>query len=170
MKKQQDHELFSQQLKTLWVVETMLIDYLPVLIERANNPGLGNVLALHFAETKQHKVAIEAICKQLNFYEKPGGFEQDIKTILDNGDKKIDAGEDAGSADEAIISTAIEIEEYEIMVYEQAAILASLLGLQWISNRLYQTWEEEKQSYTKLQFLKARLVEQTAEIGQGQQA
>ena len=36
----------------------------------------------------------------------------------------------------------------------------------WIAKRLYLTREEEQQSYTKLQFLKAQLIEQTAEIGE----
>lgn len=166
MKEEQNHDLFSQQLKTLWTVETMLVEYLPLLLERANNPGLTKTLALHFAETKQHKVTIEAICKQLDIYPRQGGYVDDIKKIIDSSEEKTGEFQEMGTGDDAIISTAIEIEEYEIMVYEQAAIHAALLNHQWIAKRLYLTREEEKQSYNKLQFLKTQLVEQTAEIGQ----
>ena len=166
MKNQQDHDVFSQQLKTLWTIESILVGYIPLLIERADNLDLKKSLALHFAETTRHKVAIEAICKQLNIYAKQGGAEAELKTILDNGEKKITAEQEATSIDAAIISGAAEIEQYEIAIYEQAAGLADKLGYKWIANRLYLTREEEKQSYTKLKFLEAQLVDHRAEIGQ----
>ena len=40
MKNQQDHDVFSQQLKTLWTIESILVGYIPLLIERADNLGL----------------------------------------------------------------------------------------------------------------------------------
>lgn len=44
MKNQQDHDVFSQQLKTLWTIESILVGYIPLLIERADNLGLKKVL------------------------------------------------------------------------------------------------------------------------------
>jgi ferritin-like metal-binding protein YciE len=163
MESQTDMDLFTQQLKSLWKLEELLIDNLPELIERATHPGLQKILAFHYAETSQHKVAIEAICKQLSIYPRVGGFDADIKKILKMTEDKMN-GEDA-QADAPIISGAIEIEEYEMAVYEQAAKLAKVLGFEGISKRLLLTYEEERQSYAKLKFLERTLVEKTAEIG-----
>src|SRR5215204_3668068 len=163
MEPQTDQDLFTQQLKSLWKLEALLIDNMPELIERATNLGLQKTLAFHYAETRQHKVAIEAICKQLSIYPKVGGYDNEIRKILKLGNDRMNGN--GQSVDALIISVAIEIEEYEMTVYEQAALLARMLEYEGISRRLFLTYEEERQSYAKLKFLESTLVEETAEIG-----
>ena len=58
-------DLFYHELQVLWSAETMLTEAMPRMIEKAKNEGLKNMLRLHLAETDQHKVALEAICKML---------------------------------------------------------------------------------------------------------
>ena len=159
-------ELFSQQLKSLWVIESILVEWMPEMIEKAETPGLKQILAFHFAETRQHKVAIEAICKQLEFYPSLGGYNEDINKILNDAEKKMNTGNATDKINSIIISSAIKIEEYEMMVYEQTAKLARELGFAGISKRLFLTFEEERQSFTKLKFLESQLVNERAAIGQ----
>jgi len=159
-------ELFSHQLKSLWVIESILIESMPEMIEKAETPGLTKTLAFHFAETKLHKVAIEAICKQLDIYPKQGGYDEDINKLLNDAEEGMNAGSANNKIDSIIISSAVKIEEYEMIVYEQTAKLARELGFEGISKRLFLTFEEERQSLTKLKFLESQLVDERAKIGQ----
>ncbi len=159
-------DLFSQQLKSLWIIESILVESMPEMIEKAKHLGLKKTLALHFAETIQHKVAIEAICKQLDIYPKQGGYEEDINNIVNDAEERINNGSTKGKIDEIIIASAIKIEEYEMIIYEQTARLAKELGFEGIPKRLFLTFEEERQSLTKLKFLANQLVNDRAEIGE----
>src|SRR5215204_3399195 len=163
METRTDQDIFTQQLKSLWKLEMLLIDAMPEMIERATNLGLKKTLAFHYAETKQHKAAIEAICKQLSIYPKVGGYDHDLKKILKITEARMN--ENGQNVDDVIISGAIEVEKYEMTVYDQAAKLARMLGYEGISRRLYMTYEEERQSSAKLKFLESTFVEETAEIG-----
>ena len=159
-------ELFAQQLKSLWVIESILVESMPEMIEKAEILGLKKTLALHYAETTQHKVAIEAICKQLGVYPKQEGYDKDINNLLNDAEQKMNAANPNGKINRILISAAIKIEEYEIAVYEQTAKLAKELGFVGISKRLFSTFEEEKQSLTKLRFLENHLINKRSEIGQ----
>ena len=166
MKTQIKKDLFSQHLKSLWFIESILIESMPDMIEKAEHLGLKKSLALHFAETQQHKVAIEAICKQLDIYPKQGGFDENINKILNEGEEKMNDAGVNGKINIIIISSAIEIEQYEMEVYQQTADLAKELGFEGISKRLFLTFEEERQSLAKLRFLESQLVNERAAIGQ----
>jgi len=57
---------FSEQLLSLWSVENMLVEKMPSMMDKASDFGLKKSLALHFEETRQHRTAIQLICKQLD--------------------------------------------------------------------------------------------------------
>jgi len=159
-------ELLAQQLKSLWVIESILVESMPEMIEKAGTLGLKKTLALHYAETTQHKVAIEATCKQLGVDPKQGAYDEDINNLLNDAEQKMNAPDAKDKIDRILISAAIKIEEYEMAVYEQTAKLAKELGFVGISKRLLLTFEEERQSLTKLRFLETHLINERAEIGQ----
>jgi len=153
-------EKFQQQLQSLSAIENMLVEAMPQMIERSDNFGLKKSLALHFAETQQHKTAIDAICKQLDFQLNPDVRDRELDKILEQGKNAMSDQSDGNQLDAAIIAGALEIEQYELSAYESAAEMARLLGYEGIAQRLYLTFEEERQASTKLKFLESQLRKQ----------
>lgn len=156
---------FQQQLQTLWSIESILVEAMPRMVEKASNFGLQKILAMHFAETRQHKVAIEAICKGVDIDPKGGEPDAHLQNILQMGEQAM-IGKSAGNdLDAAIIAAAQDIEQYEITAYGSAGDAAKELGYKGIAGRLFLTMEEERQSETKLKFLEKSLFSERAEIG-----
>ena len=141
-------KLFQLEIKELWSAEKMLTDAMPLMIQKVTHPALKMSLAFHLAETDQHKVALELICKQLGF-EYEGNENAKMKTILEEGQKSLDEN----GTDESIIQSARKIEHYEIAAYRSVAHYADLMGYNGVSSRLRLTLEEEQQADGKLNFL-----------------
>lgn len=156
---------FHQQLQSLWSIETMLVEAMPRMIQKASNFGLQKSLAMHFEETRQHKVAIEAICKGLDLDPKGGEPNGGLQNILLLGEQAMMYKSAGDELDAAIISNAQDIEQYEMAAYEPAGKAAKELGYVGIAGRLFRSFEEERQSDTKLKFLEKSLFSERAEIG-----
>lgn len=155
---------FERDLQALWSAEKMLTEAMPLMIKRATNLGLRKNLALHLAETDQHKVAIEGICRQMG-YEYKGDENEELKNLLSEGHQAMLSQITTDGMDEAIINSAIKIEHYEIERYEAVAATAKALGYEGVAARLALTLEEERQADVKLNFLDKILVQQTSEAG-----
>jgi ferritin-like metal-binding protein YciE len=150
-------DLFFHEIQVLWSAEKMLVEAMPEMIERASNEGLKNMLALHHAETQQHQVALEAICKQLGI-DPAGDFNPGIRGILEEGHKVMAKDATPEGMDAALIAGAQKVEHYEISGYGSAAHYAEMLGYIAIAQRLRLTLEEEQQADTKLNYLAKTLV------------
>jgi ferritin-like metal-binding protein YciE len=150
-------DLFYHEIQVLWSAEKMLVEAMPSMIERARNEGLKNLLALHHAETQQHKTALEAICKQLEI-DPEGDFNPGMKGVLEEGNKVMAKEATDEAMDAALIAGAQKVEHYEISGYGSAAHYAEMLGYEGIAQRLRLTLEEEQQADTKLNFLAKNLI------------
>jgi ferritin-like metal-binding protein YciE len=150
-------QLFFHELQVLWSAESMLVEAMPKMIERARNEGLKNSLALHLAETDQHKVALESICRQLNI-DPRGDFNPGMKGILEEGNMVMAKDATDEAMDATIIAGAQKVEHYEISGYGSAACYAEMLGYDAIASRLRLTLEEEQQADTKLNALAKNLI------------
>jgi len=150
-------DLFYHELQVLWSAEAMLVDAMPEMIDRAKNEGLKQMLALHHAETQQHKAALEGICKQLGI-DPQGDFNPAIRGIIEEGNKVMAKDATDEAMDAAIIAGAQKVEHYEISGYGSAACYSEMLGYEGITQRLRLTLEEEQQADTKLNFLAKHLI------------
>ena len=150
-------DLFRHEIQVLWSAEAMLMDAMPRMIDRAKNEGLKNLLRYHLAETDQHKVALEAICKTLGI-EPQGDFNPGMKGILEEGEMVMAKDATDEGMDAALIAGAQKVEHYEISGYGSAAHYAEMLGYEGISKRLRLTLEEEQQADTKLNFLAKNII------------
>ena len=157
---------FTIQLQRLWSIESQLVEAMPRMVEKTSALGLEKNLAMHFEETRQHKVAIEAICKQLDIDAKAGEPDAGLQHILQQGEQTMMQKAQGDEIDTAIIEAALQIEQYEMEAYQPVGEMAASLGYIGIAQRLMLTFEEERQSNTKLQFLYKSLFTQTADIGQ----
>ena len=167
METEKKREDFTVKLQSLWSIESMLVEAMPRIIQKATNLGLQKSLAHHFAETDQHKVAIEGICKQLEIDPRAGEPDATLRNILMEGENEIIDMEMGEEMVAAIIFSAQQIEAYEISVYGPAAHTADALGYTAFAKRLRLTLEEEQQADNKLKFLESSLLEDRAYIGQG---
>lgn len=150
-------ELFYHELQVLWSAESMLIEAMPKMIAKAKTFGLKKLLELHLAETDQHKVALEAICKQLSL-DPTGDPNPGMKGILEEGDMVMHKDATDEAMDAALIAGAQKVEHYEISGYGSAAYYAEMLGYEGIAKRLRLTLAEEQDADTKLNFLAKNLV------------
>jgi ferritin-like metal-binding protein YciE len=154
-------QLFYHEIQVLWSAEKMLTEAMPKMIERAKHFGLKKNLSLHLAETDQHKVALELICKQLNI-DPEGDFNPGMKGILEEGEKVMAKDATDEAMDAALIAGAQKVEHYEISGYGTAAYLAEMLGLEGIAKRLRLTLAEEQDADTKLNFLAKEIINKRA--------
>ncbi len=150
-------QLFYHEIQVLWSAEKMLTEAMPKMIERAKNLGLKKNLAMHLAETDQHKVALEGICKQLGINPE-GDFNPGMKGILEEGEKVMAKDATDEAMDAALIAGAQKVEHYEISGYGSAAYYAEMLGYEGIAQRLRLTLAEEQDADTKLNFLAKEII------------
>jgi ferritin-like metal-binding protein YciE len=150
-------DLFYHELQVLWSAENMLVEIMPDMIEKAKNEGLKNLLAMHHAETREHKTALEYICRQLDI-DPQGDFNPGMKGILEEGNKVMAKDSTDEAMDAALIAGAQKVEHYEISGYGTAAHYAEMLGYESIAQRLRLTLAEEQDADTKLNFLAKSLI------------
>lgn len=155
-------DLFFHELQVLWSAESLLVEAMPKMIERAKNQGLKLLLGQHLAETKQHQTALEMICRELNIDPK-GDFNPGMKGILEEGNMAMAKDATDEAMDATLIAGAQKVEHYEISGYGTAGYLATTLGYEGIAARLYLTLAEEQDADTKLNFLAKDLVNPRAQ-------
>jgi ferritin-like metal-binding protein YciE len=154
-------ELFYHELQVLWSAENLLVEMMPQMIEKAKNEGLKNLIAMHHAETQQHKTALEFICRELGI-DPQGDFNPGIKGILEEGNKVMAKDATDEAMDAALIAGAQKVEHYEISGYGTAACYAEMLGYEGFAQRLRLTLAEEQDADTKLNFLAKSLINPNA--------
>ncbi|RYD55038.1 MAG: DUF892 family protein [Sphingobacteriales bacterium] len=150
-------QLFYHEIQVLWSAEKMLTEAMPKMIEKATHEGLKKNLAMHLAETDQHKVALEAICKQLGI-DPEGDFNPGMQGILAEGEKVMAKDATPEAMDATLIAGAQKVEHYEISGYGSAAYYAEMLGYEGIAKRLRLTLAEEQDADTKLNFLAKEII------------
>jgi ferritin-like metal-binding protein YciE len=142
-------EKLADKLQSLWSVENQLVTAIPPMYAKATDFGLNKVLSYHFAETLQHRTAVESICKQLEINPQ-GDVDEHLATILSENELMLSDGD---NINELIILGALRVEQYEISAYQSAADEAMRARLSTLARRLLLTLEEEKQACNKLTFL-----------------
>lgn len=156
-------EQFILTLQLLWSMENMLVDSLHNLIDKATDLGLTKSLSHHFAETLQHRTALEGICKQLEV--NPAEMQNEMfEDLLSENDSDIEANKSGVGINSLIIAGAQLIEQFEIAAYAPAIKYAEELGLKAIRKRLLLIVEEERQANNKLNFLLKNLSLTQADI------
>jgi ferritin-like metal-binding protein YciE len=154
-------DLFYHEIQVLWSAEKMLVESMPMMIEKAKYPGLKKSLALHLAETDQHKVALEFIAKQLDI-DVTGDPNPGMAGIIAEGNKVMGKDATDEAMDAAIIAGAQKVEHYEISGYGSAAHYADLLGMKEIAMKLRAILQEEQNADTKLNSLAKTIVNEQA--------
>lgn len=151
-------DLLKHEIEDLQSVEDQILEALPKMIDKANNPDLKKALQQHLQVTEQHKARLEKIMSSI----KPGiensngkkgilggifgGGKQvckGMKGIIEEGEKIMSSNISPQALDAAIIASAQKVEHYEICGYGTARTFALELNMEQIAKQLEQTLREE---------------------------
>lgn len=181
MEKMNDlRDLLKHEIEDLQSVEDQILEALPKMIDKANNPDLKKALQEHLQVTEQHKTRLEKIMKdvqsgseQLNSKKKGlfgifGGSKHEckgMKGIIEEGEKIMNSDISPEALDAAIIASAQKVEHYEICGYGTARSFARELGMDQVAKQLEQTLNEEYEADDLLTNLALMRINEEAETG-----
>lgn len=136
-------ELYTAQLRYLLSAENQIIQGLPVMIGKADDPQLKRAFQSHLQETEQQAMRLEGILTELSG--KANDKKDDIVAEIVTSGQGISKETDSGPIrDAGLIATAQKIEHYEIACYGTARDWARQLGLASHVSTLQKTLDEEK--------------------------
>src|SRR4051812_16026794 len=172
-------DLLKHEIEDLKSAEQQIIDALPTMIEKANNPTLKKALQEHLQVTEIQKSRLEEVLELLDKDRRQGqsgGFLSGIfgggekvckgmQGLIKEGEKIMGADMDKQVLDAAIIACAQKIEHYEICGYGTVRAYANELKLPEISKLLEQTLNEEYDADDLLTSLAFGGLNQQAERG-----
>lgn len=171
-------DLLRFDVKHLYSTEEQIIEALPAMIGKANNPQLKQALEQHLRVTEQQRDRLDRVMEQLGEREDhsdDGGIfaglfsngykSKGIDGLIEEGVKVMAVDMHPDVMDAAIIGCAQKIEHYEIACYGTARTYAEQLGLTEVAQLLQQTLIEEHDTDDLLTSLAVREVNLKAEAG-----
>jgi ferritin-like metal-binding protein YciE len=184
MEKMNDlRDLLKHEIEDLLSAEDQIIEALPKMIDKANNPDLKRALSEHLKLTEQHKTRLDKIMKNIGSENEGsngkkkgmlggifGGGKhvcKGMKGIIEEGEKIMNTDISPEALDAAIISSAQKVEHYEICGYGTARTFARELGMEQIARQLEQTLNEEYASDDLLTNIAVFEVNEEAETPDG---
>src|SRR5262252_1839534 len=142
-------DLFVHTLRDIYYAEKQIVQALPDMIDKSNDPQLKQGFQSHLSETKQHVMRLEQVFRlhgqQPLMVDCPA-----IDGIIDEAEEVAGEVEDKSVLDAALIAAAQAIEHYEITRYGTLIAWARELGRNDCAALLQQNLEEEKAADKKL--------------------
>lgn len=179
MEKMNDlRDLLKHEIEDLQSVEDQILEALPKMIDKANNPDLKKALQEHLQVTEQHKSRLEKIMQNVQSgNEGSNGKKKGIlgifgngkqvckgmKGIIEEGEKIMSSDISPEALDAAIIASAQKVEHYEICGYGTARSFAMELGMEQVAKQLEQTLNEEYEADDLLTNLALMRINEEAE-------
>ena len=169
-------DLLKHEIKDLYSAEEQIIDAMPAMIDKANNPTLKQALEMHLQVTRAQKDRLEQVQQLLGEYDKDdnSGFFSGLfgdsvtckgmEGLIDEGEKVMAEDMNPEVMDAAIIACAQKIEHYEICGYGTARAYARQLNMNNVAQLLEQTLDEEHQADEQLTSLAVGGLNQKAEV------
>ena len=158
-------DLLQHEIDDLYSAEEQIIEALPKMVEKANNPALKKALQEHLEITKQQKKRLDQIKKLMekggSASEEPGFLQRifggtkckGTEGLIKEGEHIMKQDMDIQVKDAAIIASAQKIEHYEISGYGTARAYAMQLGLTEVEALLKETLDEEYEADDNLSAL-----------------
>jgi ferritin-like metal-binding protein YciE len=157
-------DLFVDKLKDIHDAEKRITKALPKMIKAASSPELAEAFEEHLQVTEQQIERLEQIFQNL-------GKTPARKTchgmmgILEEGGETMEQQAPEAVMDAALISSAQEVEHYEIGAYGCLKAWADLLGRKEDAKLLQETLEEEEETDQKLTQLAKSINSQAMNAG-----
>jgi ferritin-like metal-binding protein YciE len=171
-------DLLLFDIQHLYSAEEQIIEAMPLMISKANNPALKQALEQHLRITEQQRDRLDRVMQIMgggNDNNNGGGIfsglfgsgtkSKGIEGLIDEGQKAMAVDMHPNVMDAAIIGCSQKIEHYEICGYGTARTYAEQLGLIDVAQLLQQTLMEEHDADDQLTSLAISDVNQRAEMG-----
>jgi ferritin-like metal-binding protein YciE len=184
MEKMKDlKDLLRHEIEDLYSAEEQIIEAMPAMIEKANDPSLKKALKEHLKITENQRNRLNKVQKLLSEKEGEetteekktgllgrlfGGGAQKCKGmegLITEGEKVMKEDMNGDVMDAAIISCAQKIEHYEICGYGTAKAYARELNLGQVAELLEETLNEEYEADDRLTDLAVTRLNKEAERG-----
>ncbi len=150
-------DLLKHEILDLYSAEEQIIEGLPKMIEKANDPQLKEALSSHLEVTKKQKDRLDNIKRTLmesnedednGFFTNLFGGTNSVKCkgtegLIKEAEKLMGEEMTPEAMDAAIIGAAQKIEHYEIAGYGTARAYAAELNLDYVAAQLEETLDEE---------------------------
>jgi ferritin-like metal-binding protein YciE len=142
-------DLFVHTLRDIYYAEKQIVQALPDMIEKSNDPQLQQGFQSHLRETENHVKRLERVF-QLHGKEAAGVNCPAIDGIIEEANDVAGEVEDKSVLDAALIAAAQAVEHYEITRYGTLIAWAKQLGRNECAALLQQNLDEEKAADKKL--------------------
>ena len=150
-------DLLKHEILDLYSAEEQIIDGLPKMIQKANDPQLKAALSSHLEVTRRQKDRLDNIKRTLienngkednGFFTNLFGGTNSVKCkgtegLIKEAEKLMGEEMTSEAMDAAIIGAAQKIEHYEIAGYGTARAYAAELNLDDVAAQLEETLDEE---------------------------
>lgn len=189
-------DLLRHEIKDLYSVEEQIIEAMPQMIEKANNPQLKQGLERHLRITEEQLKRLDQVKELMDQdhheiqerknsglfarlmrrhsqeNESDSGEEKclGMEGIIKESKKMLAEEMEPSVLDAAIIACAQKIEHYEICGYGTARAYARELNLDKIAELLEQTLNEENEADDRLTDMAVGKVNKEAEMGDGRRS
>jgi ferritin-like metal-binding protein YciE len=154
-------DLFVHTLRDIYYAERQILQTLPEMVEKSNDPQLKQAFRSHLAETKQQVGRLDQVFR-LHGQEPAGVDCPAIDGIIEEADDVAGEVDDVSVLDAALIAAAQAVEHYEITRYGSLIAWAKQLGRNDCAELLQKNLEEEKAADKKLTALAESRVNQRA--------
>lgn len=169
--------LLRHCVQELYSVEEQIIEAMPAMIAKAENPSLKQALEQHLRITENQRERIDQVRQMLGADEESvtkysgilsnlfgaGSKCKGMEGLIDEGQKILSENLSPEVMDAAIIGGNQKIEHYEIAAYGTARTYAQELGLTQVAQLLQQTLDEEYRADEMLTTLAVSGINQSAE-------
>lgn len=135
-------ELYIDQLRHLYSVETQLTEALPKMADAATDPKLKHAFTTHLQETRQHVTRLKEILGKTED-SVDSKKSKAMSTLITEGEDMIKDTKDDSVRDAGLILSAQRVEHYEIATYGAVRHFARLLGEESAAQLLEETLKEE---------------------------
>lgn len=151
-------ELLVIKIRSLYDIESELVEALPTMTEAATDPDLKEAFREHLDETRGHVSKMENILELLG-EDKEKLKVEGIKGLVKDAEWLVKNVEEGNALDAALIGAARSVEHYEMAKYMVAHEWAEMLGEEEVSDLLSETFEEEENADEKLSELGTLIAE-----------
>lgn len=141
-----------EEMEDLLSAEQQIVEALPLMMEKATNPGLKAAFEEHLAQTKNQVTRLEQAFKSLGEEAKSKTCEA-TKGLVKEASEMMKEDADPQVMDAMLIGAAQKVEHYEIASYGTACTWAAQLGLDDVHDLLGETLDEEEETDEKLSML-----------------
>lgn len=173
--------LLRHCVQELYSAEEQIIEAMPAMIAKAENPSLKQALEQHLRVTENQRERIDQVRQMMGADEESvtkysgilsnffgaGSKCKGMEGLIDEGQKIMSANLSSEVMDAAIIGGSQKIEHYEIAAYGTARTYAQELGLSQVAQLLQQTLDEEYRADEILTTLAVSGINENAEAGAG---